>query len=65
MDTRVNGHLGISAKLTRSLAVQTALDIKYDNRPGPLAIKNLAMGFVPEAANLDTIMKASLIYTLF
>lgn len=65
MDTRVNGHLGISAKLSKSLAVQTAIDVKYDNRPGPLAIKNLAMGFVPEAANLDTIMKASLIYTLF
>ncbi len=65
MDTRVNGHLGISAKLSKNLAVQTAIDVKYDNRPGPLAIKNLAMGFVPEAVNLDMIMKASLIYTLF
>ena len=62
-DTRINGHGGVTAKLGKSLAVQTTIDAKYDHRPGPLAIKNLAPGFVPEATALDTIMKASLIYT--
>ena len=28
-----------------------------------MTVKNLAMGFVPEASSLDTIMKAQLIYT--
>lgn len=64
-DTRVNGHVGVSAKLGKRLAVQTAIDIKYDRRPGPLQVKGLADGFVPEATELDMIMKASLIYTLF
>lgn len=66
-DTRVNGHVGISAKVGKNLAVSTTIDLKFDNRPAPLAIKGamLAMGFVPEAAKLDTIMKASLIYTFF
>ena len=36
-----------------------------DPLQGTLALKNLAMGFVPEASSLDTIMKASLIYTIF
>jgi len=62
-DTRVNGKLGIAAKIGKSLAVQTTVELKYDHRPGPLNIKGLAPGFVPEASNLDTIMKASLIYT--
>jgi hypothetical protein len=46
-----------------NLAFQTSVEAKYDHRPGPLGIKNLAMGFVPEASKLDTIMKASFIYT--
>ena len=62
-DTRINGHASISAKVGKSLAVQTAFDVKYDHRPGPLAIKSLAPGFVPEATALDSIVKASLIYT--
>ncbi len=62
-DTRVNAHVALSAKVGKDLAVQTAFDVKYDNRPGPLAIKDLAPGFVPEATKLDTILKASLIYT--
>lgn len=62
-DTRINGHTAISAKIGKDLAVQTAFDIKFDNRPGPLAIKNLAPDFVPEATKLDTIFKASLIYS--
>ena len=64
-DTRLNARLAISSKIGKSLAVQTSIEAKYDNRPGPLPIKGLAMGFVPEASNLDTIMKASLIYTFF
>ena len=62
-DTRVNVLAAVTAKLGKNLALQTALELHYDNRPGPLAIKGLAMGFVPEAEPLDTIMKASLIYT--
>jgi hypothetical protein len=65
MDTRINGHVGVSAKLGKRLAVQTSIDAKYDNRPGPMQVKGLADGFVPEATKLDMIMKASLIYTLF
>jgi hypothetical protein len=63
MDTRVNAKIAISAKIGRNLAVQTAIEVHYDNRPSPLAIKMLAPGFVPEAEPLDTLMKASLIYT--
>jgi len=64
-DTRLNGKFAISAKIGKTLAVQTSIELKYDHRPAPLAIKNLAMGFVPEASSLDTIMKASLIYSFF
>ncbi|HEX5057838.1 MAG TPA: DUF481 domain-containing protein [Kofleriaceae bacterium] len=62
-DTRVNTKIAITAKIGQNLAFQTALEAKYDHRPGPLGIKNLAMGFTPEAATLDTLMKASFIYT--
>ena len=62
-DTRVNARIAISAKIGLNLAVQTSIEAKYDHRPAPLGVKGLAMGFVPEAASLDTIMKASLIYT--
>jgi hypothetical protein len=61
-DTRVNAKFAVLSKLGKALSVQTAVELHYDNRPGPLAIKNLAMGFVPEAEALDTIVKASLIY---
>jgi len=64
-DTRFNFKAGISAKIGKNLAFSSTLEAKYDHRPGPLALKNLAMGFVPEATALDTIMKASLIYTFF
>lgn len=64
-DTRVNGKAAISAKIGANLAFQSSIEMKYDRRPGPLALKNLAMGFVPEASSMDTIMKASLIYTFF
>jgi hypothetical protein len=62
-DTRINVKVAISAKLGQNLAFQTSLEAKYDHLPGPLGVKNLAMGFAPEAARLDTIMKGSLIYT--
>ncbi len=62
-DTRLNTRVAISAKIGINLAVQMSIEAKYDNRPGPLPVKNLAPGFVPEAASFDTLMKASLIYT--
>src|SRR5262249_14895876 len=62
-DTRVNFKVGISAKIGANLAVQTSFEGHYAHRPGPMAIKTLAPGFVPEATALDTIWKASLIYT--
>ena len=64
-DTRLNFKASISSKIGKNLSFQSSLEVKYDQRPGPLGIKNLAMGFVPEASKLDTIMKASLIYTIF
>lgn len=64
-DTRVNAKLAVNAKVGKNLAFQTSIEAKYDHRPAPLAVKNLAPGFVPEASSLDTIMKASLIYTIF
>ena len=62
-DTRVNMKIALSAKIGFNLAAQTSFEAHYDNRPGPLAVKSLAVGFVPEASSLDTIMKVSLIYT--
>jgi len=62
-DTRVNGKVAISAKIGLNLAVQMSMELKFDNRPGALPIKDLAPGFVPEASSFDTIMKASFIYT--
>jgi hypothetical protein len=64
-DTRLTAKVAISAKIGADLAVQTSFELRYDNRPAPLLIKGLAEGFVPEASSLDTIMKASLIYTFF
>jgi hypothetical protein len=62
-DTRINSKVAISARLGINLAFQTALELHYDNRPGPLPVKDLAMGFQPEASTIDTIMKVSFIYT--
>lgn len=64
-DTRLNFKASVSSKIGKNLSFQTSLEVKYDQRPGPLGIKNLAPGFVPEASKMDTIMKASLIYTIF
>lgn len=62
-DTRVNLRVAISSKIGLNLAFQASFEARFDNRPGPLPVKNLAMGFTPEAANLDTVMKATFIYT--
>ncbi len=62
-DTRVNSKVAITAKIGLNLAVQMSMEVKYDNRPSALPIKNLAPGFQPEASSFDTIMKASFIYT--
>jgi len=64
-DTRVNARAAISAKIGKNLSVQTSIELRFDNRPAPLAIKPLAEGFVPEASKFDSTMKASLIYTIF
>jgi putative salt-induced outer membrane protein len=64
-DTRVNFRASVSAKVSKRMSVQTSIEAKYDNRPAPASIKGLAMGFVPEASKLDTMMKASLIYSFF
>ncbi len=64
-DTRINFRAAVSAKLGKRMAVQTSIEAKFDNRPAPANIAGLAMGFVPEAAKLDTIMKASFIYNFF
>lgn len=64
-DTRLLSRVSVSSKLTKNLSVQTSLEIKFDNRPAPMTIKGmLAPGFVPEASKIDTMMKASLIYTI-
>lgn len=62
-DTRINAKIAVSASIGANLAFQSAIEIKYDRRPGPLPVKNLAMGFAPEADRMDTVMKASFIYT--
>ncbi|CAN5844204.1 hypothetical protein BH11MYX2_BH11MYX2_22260 [soil metagenome] len=64
-DTRVNFKAAIAAKIGKNLAFQTSLEAHFDNRPAPLKIDMLAPDFVPSATRFDTIMKASLIYTIF
>ncbi|HSN25211.1 MAG TPA: DUF481 domain-containing protein [Kofleriaceae bacterium] len=62
-DTRVNSRVAITAKIGFNLAVQMSMEVKYDNRPSALPVKNLAPNFQPEASAFDTVMKASFIYT--
>jgi hypothetical protein len=62
-DTRVAFKLAVSAKIGLNLAFQSSVEVKYDHRPGLLAVKNLAMGFTPEAATFDSVMKMTFIYT--
>ncbi len=67
MDTRVNVRIAISAKVSSTIAFTTSLESHFDNRPGPLTLPAgsapFAPGFVPPAAEVETIMKVSLIYT--
>jgi hypothetical protein len=67
MDTRVNLKVAVQAKVSSNLAFQTSIESHFDNRPGPLTLPSgsapFAMGFVPPAAEVETIMKVSLIYT--
>jgi hypothetical protein len=64
-DTRVNGKLGVTSKLSSSLSFSTSLEVKFDNKPAPLNIDKLAPGYVPESSQYDTLMKASVIYSFF
>ncbi len=66
-DTRVNLHLEVSAKIGKNLAFSTSIDSKYDNRPAPIKFTNVMVNpaYTPEASSLDTIMKASIIYSFF
>ena len=69
LDTRVNLKIAIAAKIATSLAFSTSLEAHFDNRPGPLVLPAgsapFADGFVPPAAEVETIMKVSLIYTFY
>lgn len=64
-DTRVNGQVAVSTKLWDDLAIAVSFGAKFDNVPAPAAELDLpyGAGFVPEAEKLDTITKASLIYS--
>lgn len=66
-DTRANAKASITSKLTKSLSINTGLEFRYDPRPAPLTLANvtLADGFVPESSKLDSVLKASLIYSFF
>jgi hypothetical protein len=64
-DTRINAKFGVTSKLSTSLSINTGIELKFDNKPAPLKIDKLAAGYVPESSKLDTIMKASLIYSFF
>ncbi len=64
-DTRVNGRVAVSAKVSKSLAIQTSIESHFDNRPALLQVKGFmfAPGYTPAADKLDTIMKFNLIYS--
>ena len=66
-DLRLNGLAAVSTKLGDDLSLSVSITAKFDNVPAPLALPGVVFdpGFVPESAKLDTIFKASLIYTLF
>lgn len=66
-DLRLNGVATIATKIGDDLSLGVSIGAKYDNVPAPLALAGVVFdpGFVPESAKLDTIFKASLIYTLF
>ncbi len=66
-DLRLNLNAAISTKLGKDLSLSVGLQAKFDNVPAPLALAGVTFedGYVPESSKLDTIFKASFIYTLF
>jgi len=65
-DTRVNGLIGLSTKLTEDIAFAVSFSLKYDHAPAPRAPFPIPYeaGFVPLTEELDTITKASLIISI-
>jgi hypothetical protein len=63
-DTRVIGHVGVTAGLSAKVSLNASFDVRYTNFPAPVPkIGNLpfAPGFEPLAEETDTITKVSLI----
>jgi putative salt-induced outer membrane protein YdiY len=64
--TRLNGVVGLTTNLTKTMSFSVSFTARYDNFPAPIAeIANLkfAPGYELVADKLDTISKASLILT--
>jgi hypothetical protein len=57
----------LTTKITPDVALSVSITAKYDRNPAPLPPLALPYepGFVPVAEELDTIMKATLIISLF
>ena len=57
----------MTAKVGKDLSLNITYAIKFDNVPAPLAIAGVTFdpGYIPSNIKLDTIMKASLIYSFF
>jgi hypothetical protein len=66
-DTRLNSLAALTTKITPDVALSVSITAKYDRFPSPLPPLALPYepGFVPLAEKLDTIMKATLIVSLF
>ena len=65
-DTRINGLIGLSTKLTEDIAFAVSFSLKYDHAPAPRAPFPIPYeaGFVPLTEELDTMTKASLIISI-
>jgi hypothetical protein len=66
-DTRVNGRAAWISKASKDLSLSFSVDFKLDAAPAPLVIPGATFdpGFMISAATLDTLFKASLIYSFF
>jgi hypothetical protein len=66
-DGRVNARIAWTSKIGKDLALAFSLDLKFDAAPAPLVLPGVTYdpGFVPEASNLDSLLKGSLIYSFF
>jgi hypothetical protein len=69
-DTRVNGKLGLTTTVHKSLSVGLGLTLKYDQNPAPRPLPSglpsdakYDSAFQPFANKLDTLAEATLIYT--